>query len=57
VIERFVINVSWKGIISYLWVYAGARFDISWKRNIIFLWVLENDFVLTIAGDSDYSLP
>jgi hypothetical protein len=28
VIERFIINVSWKGIISYFWVYGGARLDV-----------------------------
>jgi hypothetical protein len=54
VIERFVINVLWKGIISCLWVHAGARLDILWKRNIAFQWVLENDFVSMIAGDSDF---
>jgi hypothetical protein len=36
-----------------LWVHAGARLGILWKGNIAFLWVLENNFVLTIAGDSD----
>jgi hypothetical protein len=50
-IERFVINVLCKGIISYLWVYAGARLDILWKGNITFLWVRENNFVLMIARD------
>jgi hypothetical protein len=28
VIERFVINILWKGIISCLWVYGGARINI-----------------------------
>jgi hypothetical protein len=28
VIERFVINIIWKGIISCLWVHAGARLDV-----------------------------
>jgi hypothetical protein len=45
VIERFVINLLWKGIISCLWVQAGARLDILWKGNIAFLWVLKNDFI------------
>jgi hypothetical protein len=34
VIERFAINVLWKGIISCLWVHAGARFDVGEKRII-----------------------
>jgi hypothetical protein len=55
VIERFVINVIWKGITSCLWVHAGARLDILCKGNIAFLWVLENDFVSTIACDSNFS--
>jgi hypothetical protein len=55
VIERFVINILWKGIISYLWVHAGARIDVLWKGIIAFLWVLENDFIFTIAGDSNFS--
>jgi hypothetical protein len=54
-IERFIISVLCKGIIPYLWVYAGARLDILWKRNIAFLWVLKNDFVYMIKGDSDFS--
>jgi hypothetical protein len=54
-IERFVINVLCKGIISYLWVYAGARLDILWKGNIAFLWVRENNFVSMIARDFDFS--
>jgi hypothetical protein len=29
--------------------------NVLQKGNITFLWVLENDFVLTIAGDSDFS--
>jgi hypothetical protein len=37
VIERFVINVLWKGIISCLWVHAGARIDVLWKEIIAFL--------------------
>jgi hypothetical protein len=57
VIKRFVINVLWKGIISYLWVHAGVRSDILWKGNIAFLCVLQNDFVSKIAGDSDFSWP
>jgi hypothetical protein len=36
VIERFVINVLWKGIISCLWVHAGARLDALLKGNIAF---------------------
>jgi hypothetical protein len=55
VIERFVINVFWKRIISCLWVHAGVRLDVSWKGNITFLLVLESDFVSIIAGDSDFS--
>jgi hypothetical protein len=35
VIERFVINVLWKRIISYLWVHAGARLDVG-ENSIIF---------------------
>jgi hypothetical protein len=31
VIERFVINALWKGIISCLWVHKGARLDVLWK--------------------------
>jgi hypothetical protein len=41
VIKRFVINVLWKGIISYLWVHARARLNVLWKGNIVFLWVLK----------------
>jgi hypothetical protein len=37
VIERFVINVLWKEIISCLLVHAGARLDVLWKGNIAFL--------------------
>jgi hypothetical protein len=55
VIETLAINVLWKGIISCLWVHVGARRDILWKGNIVFQWVLENDFVSTIAGDSNFS--
>ncbi len=55
VIEKFVINVLWKGIISYLWIHAGATLDVLWKGNIVFLGVLENDFVFTIASDSDFN--
>jgi hypothetical protein len=55
VIERFVTNVLWKGIISCLWVHAGAILDILWKENIAFLWILENDFISTIAADSNFS--
>jgi hypothetical protein len=55
VIERFVINVLWKGIISCLWVHAGARLVVSWKGNIAFLWVVKNDFVSMIVDDSDFS--
>jgi hypothetical protein len=54
-IKRFVINKLWKGIISYLWVHTGARLDILWKGNIVFLWVLENDFILMITDDSNFS--
>jgi hypothetical protein len=54
-IERFIINVLWKGIISCLWVHAGARLDVFWKGNIVFLWVLENNFILMIVGDSNFS--
>jgi hypothetical protein len=55
VIERFVINVLWKIIISCLWIHVVARLDILCKGNIIFLWVVENDFVSTIACDSNFS--
>jgi hypothetical protein len=54
-IERFDINVLWNRIISCLWVHAGARLDVLWKGNIVFLWVLENDFILMIVADSDFS--
>jgi hypothetical protein len=54
-IEGIFINILWKGIISCLWVHAGARLDILWKGNIAFLWVLENNFISMIAGDSDFS--
>jgi hypothetical protein len=27
-IERFVINILWKGTISCLWVHVGARLDV-----------------------------
>jgi hypothetical protein len=37
VIERFLINVLWKEIISCLLVHAGARLDVLWKGNIAFL--------------------
>jgi hypothetical protein len=55
VIERFVINLLWKGIILYLWVLGGFTFDVLWKGNITFLWVLENDIVFMIVGDSNFS--
>jgi hypothetical protein len=55
VIERFIINILWKGIILCLWVHMGARLGILWKGNIAFLWVLKNDFVSIIADDSDFS--
>jgi hypothetical protein len=54
-IERFIINILWKEIISRLWIHTGARLDVLWKENIVFLWVLKNDFVSTIADDSDFS--
>jgi hypothetical protein len=53
VIERFVINVIWKGIVSCLWIHMGARLDVLRKGNIVFLWILENDFVSTIMNNSD----
>jgi hypothetical protein len=34
-IERFIINILWKGIISYLWVHAGARLNVG-EKSIIF---------------------
>jgi hypothetical protein len=34
-IERFIINVLWKGIISYLWVHVGARLNVG-EKSIIF---------------------
>jgi hypothetical protein len=34
-IERFVVNVLWKGIISCLWVHADARLDVG-EKSIIF---------------------
>jgi hypothetical protein len=55
VIENFVINVLWKGIISCLWAHARATLDVLWKGNIVFLWVLTNDYVSTIVIDSDFS--
>jgi hypothetical protein len=54
-IERFVINVLCKEIISYLWVHVGARLHVLWKGNIAFLWAQENNFILMIMGDSDFS--
>jgi hypothetical protein len=57
VIERFVISVLSKEIISYLWVHAGTRLDILWNGDISFLWVLENYFISMMAGDSDFSWP
>jgi small basic protein len=35
VIERFIINVLWKGIISYLWVHMGARLNVGEKSIIL----------------------
>jgi hypothetical protein len=55
VIERFDINVLWKEIISCLWVHARARLNVLWKGNIVFLWVLENDFILTIVDNFNFS--
>jgi hypothetical protein len=56
VIERFIINVLWKGIISCLWIYGGARLNVLWKQNIAFLlWKLKNDFISMNASDSDFS--
>jgi hypothetical protein len=54
-IERFFMNVLWRGIILYLWVYDGARLDVLWKGNITFLWVRENNIIFMIACDSDFS--
>jgi hypothetical protein len=31
--------------------------NILWKGNITCMWALENDVVLMIVGDSDFSLP
>ncbi len=55
VIERFVINVLQKIIISYLWEHSGARLDVLWKGNIASVWVLENNFILMISDDSNFS--
>jgi hypothetical protein len=55
VIEKFVINVLWKGIISYLWIHAGATLDVLWKGNIVFLWIIANDFISVIVVDFDFS--
>jgi hypothetical protein len=55
VIERFVINVLWKVIISCMWVHARARLDVLWKGNIAFMWILENDFISMITGDSNFN--
>jgi hypothetical protein len=55
VIERFVINVLWKVIISCMWVHVRARLDVLWKGNIVFLWILENDFISMITGDSNFN--
>jgi hypothetical protein len=57
VIEKFVINVLWKGIISYLWIHVGATLDVLWKGNIVFLWIIANDFISVIVVDSDFSWP
>jgi hypothetical protein len=27
--------------------------NVLWKGNIVCIWILENDFILTMAGDSD----
>jgi hypothetical protein len=42
---------------SYLVVVGipGARLDVLWKENIAFLGVLENNFVFTIVGNSDFN--
>jgi hypothetical protein len=29
--------------------------NVLWKGNIAYLWVLENNFISTIAGDSDFN--
>jgi hypothetical protein len=31
-INIFIINILWKGIISCLWVHAGARTDVGEKK-------------------------
>jgi hypothetical protein len=31
--------------------------NVLWKENIACLWVLENDFVVMITVESDFSLP
>jgi hypothetical protein len=49
-IERLIINVLWKGIISCLWVHAGARLDILWKENIAFLWILKKKICFDDCG-------
>jgi hypothetical protein len=54
-IERFVIIVICKKNISCLLFHTGARLKVFWKGNIAFQWVLENNFILMIVGDSDFS--
>jgi hypothetical protein len=34
-IERFIINVLWKEIISYLWVHVDVRLNVG-EKSIIF---------------------
>jgi hypothetical protein len=53
-INSIVVDVLLKGIISEI---KENNYDVNilWKGNIACLWVLENDFVLTIAGNSDIS--
>jgi hypothetical protein len=31
--------------------------NVLWKGNIAYMWILENNFVLTIADNPDFSLP
>jgi hypothetical protein len=42
---------------SSLWVYVRTRLDILWKENIAFLLILENNFILMITNDFDFSRP
>jgi hypothetical protein len=51
----YIIYKEWSGHILMNKIKENNYYvNVLWKENIACLWVLENDFVLTIEGDSDF---